>query len=68
MVYVKHPEHGNKHVAPEEAPALVLEGWVIWPRTAAQKAGQAPAATVVLPVLEPEQVAKRKPGRPRKNA
>lgn len=64
MVYVKHPEHGNKHVSPEEAAALVQEGWVIWPRTKEQKAGL--VAPIVPP--EPEQVVKRKPGRPRKNA
>jgi hypothetical protein len=39
MAYVKHPEHGNKHVSADEAQALTLDGWVIWPRTKDQKAG-----------------------------
>jgi len=72
MVYVKHPEHGNRHVSAEKAQALAREGWVIWPRSKEQKAGIAapdvpvPAGPVVLPVLNVEQVIKRKPGRPRK--
>lgn len=39
MIYVKHPEHGNKHVSAEEAEKLVAEGWVIWPRSKEAKAG-----------------------------
>lgn len=39
MVYVKHPEHGNKHVSREEAEQLVTEGWVVWPRSKEAKAG-----------------------------
>jgi hypothetical protein len=64
MVYVKHPQHGNKHVSAEEAAVLVQEGWVIWPRTKEQKAG----IVAPVPVQEPDAVtpAKRKPGRPRK--
>lgn len=46
MKYVKHPTFGNRHVSDEEAPALVAEGWVIWPRTKEQKEGlAAPQAT-----------------------
>jgi len=72
MVYVKHPEHGNRHVSASEAARLMHSGWVIWPRSKEQKAGIAapdvpvPAGPVVLPVLDVEQVVKRKPGRPRK--
>ena len=38
MAYVKHPLHGNKHVADSEVPALVKDGWVKWPRTDDEKA------------------------------
>lgn len=38
MAYVKHPIHGNKHVADSEVEALVKEGWVQWPRSAKEKA------------------------------
>ena len=38
MAYLKHPEHGNKTVTDAEVPALVLQGWVKWPRTAEEKA------------------------------
>jgi len=72
MVYVKHPEHGNRHVSADEAKALTREGFVIWPRSKEQKAGipvpDVPVAPVVLPEIEVEQVAKRKPGRPRKES
>ena len=73
MAYVKHPDHGNKHVNASEAQALTREGWVIWPRSKEQKAGipapAAPAAPVILAVLDVEQIIKRKPGRPsRKDA
>lgn len=44
MIYIKHPEHGNKHVEPDEAEMLVADGWVIWPRSKEAKAG-------VIPVL-----------------
>lgn len=66
MIYVKHPTLGNKHVPDSEQSALEAEGWVRWPRTAAQKAG--------VPTLSPETVSapgttqvqappRKKPGR-----
>lgn len=38
MAYVKHPEHGNKHVSDHEVAALVARGWVKWPRAPEDKA------------------------------
>ena len=67
MIYVKHPELGNKHVREAELPALVAAGWVRWPRTAEQKAGVSPVATVG-EILKSDEPPKRKPGRPRKES
>lgn len=39
MVYVKHQIHGNRHVVGTEVDALVAAGWVVWPRTKAEKEG-----------------------------
>jgi hypothetical protein len=58
MTFIKHPEHGNKHVNADEATALVREGWVIWPRSKEAKAG------IVPPVVEQPEAIKRRPGRP----
>jgi hypothetical protein len=58
MTFIKHPEHGNKHVSADEAAASVRDGWVIWPRSKEVKAG------IVPPVVEQSEVIKRKPGRP----
>jgi len=61
MVYVKHPEHGNKHIPPEEVNSHVANGWVVWPRPASMK-----NFSVAAPIaIEPEPV-KRGPGRPKK--
>ena len=38
MAFVKHPVHGNKHVADSELATLVAAGWVKWPRTQEDKA------------------------------
>ncbi len=38
MTLVKHPEHGNKHVAESEVADLVAAGWSQWPRKAEEKA------------------------------
>lgn len=61
-VYVKHPVLGNRHVDERELPALVGAGWVRWPRTAEEKAGQ-PVEITEEPPAEP---VKRRPGRPKK--
>lgn len=37
IIYVKHPSLGNKHVPEEEYVQLHAEGWVRWPRSAAEK-------------------------------
>ena len=61
MVYVKHPEHGNKHISAEEVNSHVANGWVVWPRPASMK-----NCVVARPIaIEPEPV-KRGPGRPKK--
>lgn len=40
--YLKHKEHGNKHVATEaEAKKLASEGWTRWPRSLEEKEGKA---------------------------
>lgn len=54
-IYMKHPELGNKHVPAAEQAAREADGWVKWPRTAAQKAGGEPPA-------EGEAPARKKPG------
>jgi hypothetical protein len=51
MPYVKHPEHGNKHVSAEEAKKLVSEGWVSWPRSREEKEGRVKPA-IPQPTLE----------------
>lgn len=61
MIYVKHPTLGNKHVPDSEQSALEAEGWVRWPRTAAQKAGVPPPEPESVP--EVVQPARKKPGR-----
>lgn len=51
MIYMKHAEHGNKYFPDERQAELETQGWVRWPRTAAQKAAdRAPAAA---PAAEP---------------
>lgn len=74
MRYLKHPQHGNKHVSEAEAPALIAAGWVAWPRTKEQKAGLvAPqGGEAVVSLSNPDPVGatatiKRGPGRPRKS-
>lgn len=38
MYYLKHPQHGNRHVASrEEANELQRSGWTLWPRPRSQK-------------------------------
>lgn len=83
MIYAKHPEFGNKHFAcdrgSEQAKKLQAQGWVIWPRTADEKAGKVsappaqPPAVVMSPRSTAEPVAppfpeepRRGPGRPPK--
>ncbi len=64
MVYVKHPQYGNKHIPDDAVHAHVADGWVVWPRPASVKAGiklELPAQSVPEPV-------KRGPGRPKKVA
>lgn len=51
MVYMKHPEHGNRHVHEHERAGLEALGWVAWPRTPEQK-----AAKVAPPQVSPEPV------------
>lgn len=67
MVYVKHKDHGNRHVVATEVAGLVAAGWVVWPRTKSEKDGVSskepvahPPATVDAPI------AVRRPGRPPK--
>jgi hypothetical protein len=62
MAYVKHPEHGNKHVPDDQVEALVAQGWVKWPRTKEQKAGFpfVPASTPAPVAEEPVERQKRK--------
>lgn len=52
MFYLKHPQHGNRHVASrDEANQLQREGWTLWPRSNAEKAGTAiavPTAAVAV--------------------
>lgn len=39
--YLKHPEHGNRHVETyAELHDLLAKGWVRWPRTKAEKEGR----------------------------
>ena len=46
--YLKHPQHGNRHVETfAEFRLLLAEGWVQWPRSKSQK------ETVVTPVALP---------------
>lgn len=72
MHYVKHPEHGNRHVTDEELPALIADGWVKWPRTKAQKQAADSAAVPIKladpiePPAAPVAPARRAPGRPRR--
>lgn len=63
--YVKHPVLGNRHVDERELPALVGAGWVRWPRTAEEKAGQV-VAPVEITEEPPAEPVKRRPGRPKK--
>lgn len=44
MIYMKHPEHGNKHFPDSEQVTREAAGWVRWPRTPEQKRGEVPAA------------------------
>ena len=56
MIYVKHPEYGNKHIGAEEVEAHAANGWVVWPRPAHVKSG----------IIAPPEPVKRGPGRPKK--
>lgn len=69
MVYVKHPQHGNKHIPDDAVHTHVADGWVVWPRPASVKAGIAPSTAFIsaLSTLTPEPI-KRGPGRPKKVA
>lgn len=60
MIYVKHPEHGNKHIPAEEVESHVSAGWVVWPRSADVKAGLVEVSPIV------DTPVKRGPGRPKK--
>ncbi len=42
MLYMKHHELGNAHVADAEQAQREADGWVRWPRTKAQKVNAAP--------------------------
>lgn len=37
MLYLKHPEHGNRHVDEAKAQLLESEGWTRFPRPAGEK-------------------------------
>lgn len=37
MIYVKHPALGNRHVTEAEYETMRSQGWVKWPRSAAEK-------------------------------
>jgi hypothetical protein len=63
MKYVKHPEHGNRHIPDEEVDTYVADGWVVWPRPAHVKNGT-PESKAEAPKAEAP--VKRGPGRPRK--
>lgn len=40
MFYLKHPQHGNRHVDTyAELQDLLAKGWVKWPRSKAEKEG-----------------------------
>lgn len=71
MIYMKHPEHGNKHFPDAQQAELEAAGWVRWPRTAEQKAGavvetktyaDGTVATGVVPLPAESPVARKKPG------
>ncbi len=59
MAYVKHPEHGNKHVPDEDVAALIEQGWVKWPRSVEEKASEAVEQAADTPAT----VAKRRKGK-----
>ncbi len=47
MFYLKHPEHGNRHVGSrDEANQLQRAGWTLWPRSKAEKSGAVTATAV----------------------
>ncbi|MEY2874022.1 MAG: hypothetical protein RLZZ373_1393 [Pseudomonadota bacterium] len=52
MILVKHPRHGCRHVAPEEAPALVAAGWTRFPRSRAEKAAGAWAPVTARRIID----------------
>ena len=66
MPYLKHPEHGNRHVVEEEACALEAQGWTRFPRSAEAKALGAWLPVNVEPPGVIEAPIKRKAGRPKK--
>lgn len=57
MIYVKHKEHGNKHIEGAVLDEHIAAGWVKWPRSKAEKAGLPPVAPE--PPEEVEQPVKR---------
>lgn len=63
MYYLKHPQHGNRHVASrEEANELQRSGWTLWPRPRSQKfAAKVEASPSVATVEIPAQVSIQKP-------
>jgi len=52
MLYGKHPTLGNAHFPDEQRTAREAAGWVIWPRTRAQK-NAAPKPSVDPQIQEP---------------
>jgi hypothetical protein len=71
MPYLKHPEHGNRHVGEDEACELEARGWTRFPRSAEDKAaGRWPPGNTLeaAPAPIPDAPIKRKPGRPKKSA
>jgi hypothetical protein len=67
MIYMKHPELGNKHFDDAEQAEREAEGWVKWPRSKEAKFGAVAVPVFVLPTVEAgEHLEVRRPGRPRK--
>lgn len=69
MHYVKHAEHGNKHVTDDELPGLLADGWVKWPRTREQKEARALLEVAVdkfEQAMDDHESVAPKRGRPRK--
>lgn len=76
MIYAKHPQKGNKYFPDSERCRIEADGWIVWPRSKAQKSPSKVAAPQVTPevvssprsALDPDGAApeKRPIGRPPK--